>query len=107
MLALLPRDAGLQANKLEQLHDGAVFSAILEVIDDQYNPARFQQALEASSAQEDLRPRNFHIIHMAFNDFARRRCPKTEPLIRSIDFQGLGRHPSRQGLSEVNFEHMA
>ncbi|RYO76407.1 hypothetical protein DL762_009803 [Monosporascus cannonballus] len=38
---------------------------------------------------------------MALNDYARRKCPRIEPLIRSIDFQALGRHPTKLGMAEI------
>ncbi|RYP62170.1 hypothetical protein DL769_007411 [Monosporascus sp. CRB-8-3] len=38
---------------------------------------------------------------MALNDYARRKCPRIEPLIRSIDFQALGRHPTKLGIAEI------
>ncbi|RYP62799.1 hypothetical protein DL771_009575 [Monosporascus sp. 5C6A] len=99
---LAPRDTDLKCKRAEQLYDGAIFSVLLEILDDEYNPSRLQQALEnPPSNTDDRRPRNLHIIHMALNDYARRKCPKIEPLIRSIDFQGLGRHPTKLGMAEI------
>ena len=103
MLALAPRDTGFRVKKAEQLYDGAVFSLLLEILDDEYNPSRLQQALaNPPEDSDDQRSRNLHIIHMALNDHARRRCPKIEPLIRSVDFHALGRQPTKKGMTEVN-----
>ena len=103
MLALAPRDTGFRVKKAEQLYDGAVFSLLLEILDDEYNPSRLQQALANPPEDGDeQRSRNLHIIHMALNDHARRRCPKIEPLIRSVDFHALGRQPTKKGMTEVN-----
>ncbi|RYO94801.1 hypothetical protein DL764_007779 [Monosporascus ibericus] len=102
LVELAPRDTDLKCKRAEQLYDGAVFSVLLEILDDEYNPSRLQQALETPpSNTDDHRPRNLHIIHMALNDYARRKCPKIEPLIRSIDFQALGRHPTKLGMAEI------
>ncbi len=103
MLVLAPGDPGLRVKKAEHLYNGAVFSFLLELLDDEYSPSRLQQALaEPPSNSDDHRPRNLHIIHMALNDYARRKCPKIEPLIRSIDFQALGGQPTKLGMAEVN-----
>ncbi|RYP26502.1 hypothetical protein DL767_008006 [Monosporascus sp. MG133] len=102
LIELAPRDTDLKCKRAEQLYDGAVFSVLLEILDDEYNPSRLQQALENPPSNiDDHRPRNLHIIHMALNDYARRKCPKIEPLIRSIDFQALGRHPTKLGMAEI------
>lgn len=102
MLVLAPRDSGLRVKKAEALYDGATFSLLLEILDDEYNPLRVQQALAANSANTDEhRSRNLHIIHMALNDFARRKSPKIEPLIRNIDFQALARQPTKHGMAEI------
>lgn len=103
MLPLAPQDTGFRVKKAEQLYDGAVFSLLLEILDDEYNPSRLQQALaNPPEDNDDQRSRNLHIIHMALNDHARRRCPKIEPLVRSVDFHALGRHPTKKGMAEVN-----
>ncbi|KAI0484350.1 hypothetical protein GGR56DRAFT_668928 [Xylariaceae sp. FL0804] len=97
MLVLLPegRQTELKVKKPEHLFDGAVFSLFLEILDPEYNPARFQQNLDAASK------RNFHIIHMGLIDFSRRHCPEIESLIKSIDFQALDREPTRLGMVEI------
>ncbi|KAI0429031.1 hypothetical protein F5Y09DRAFT_343137 [Xylaria sp. FL1042] len=95
------REATLKANKPEQLFDGAVFSALLEILDPDYNPSRFEQSLAASKAGDET-GRSMHIIHISLIDFARRLCPKIEPLIKMIDFQAMARDPTRIGMSEVN-----
>ncbi|XXG97839.1 hypothetical protein Hte_004153 [Hypoxylon texense] len=106
LLKLLPgRDPELRAKKLEHLFDGAVFSALLEILDDEYNPIRFQQSLDAFSTDDDIfqgRRRNFHIILMGLKDFARRHCAKIEPLFNYVDFQALAREPTKAGIFEVN-----
>ncbi|KAI0518278.1 hypothetical protein F5B22DRAFT_600642 [Xylaria bambusicola] len=94
------RQSTLTAKKAEQLFDGAFFSALLEILDPDYNPSRFEQSLEASKAGDETR-RSMHIIHISLNDFARRLCPKIEPLIKMTDFQALDRDPTRAGISEV------
>ncbi|KAH9907789.1 hypothetical protein F4778DRAFT_447055 [Xylariomycetidae sp. FL2044] len=104
MTVLLPaeRQTDLRVKKVEHLFDGAFFSILLEVLDEDYNPERFQQSLAASSTAEGGRRRNLHIIHMGLKDFARRYCNKIEPLIRQIDFQSLDREPTKSGMFEVN-----
>ncbi|KAI1146297.1 hypothetical protein F4825DRAFT_441131 [Nemania diffusa] len=94
------RESILKAKKLEQLFDGAFFSVLLEILDPEYNPARLEQALAASKSGDDTR-RSMHIIHISLGNFARRFCPKIEPLIKTIDFQALDRDPTRVGISEV------
>ncbi|KAI0182085.1 hypothetical protein GGR52DRAFT_67030 [Hypoxylon sp. FL1284] len=97
-------DSGLRVKKPEHLFDGAVFSALLEILDTEYNPTRFQQSLDALSSDDDIsqaRRRNFHIILMGLKDFARRHFPKIEPLIDLVDFQALAREPTRTGMFEV------
>lgn len=95
------RQSTLETQKAEQLFDGVLFSALLEILDPDYNPARFEQSLEASKAGNGAR-RSMHIIHISLNDFAQRLCPKIEPLIRMTDFQALDRDPTRVGISEVS-----
>lgn len=106
LVNLLPgRDPDLNAKKPEHLFDGAVFSALLEILDAEYNPSRFQQSLASFSTDDDAaqgRRRNLHIIHMGLKDFARRECPKLEPLINQVDFQALAKEPTRAGMFEVN-----
>lgn len=105
LLKLLPgRDPDLRARKPEQLFDGAVFSALLEILDAEYNPTRFQQSLDALSTDDDIfqgRRRNLHIIVMGLKDFARRHCEKIEPLIEFVDFQALAKEPTKTGIFEV------
>ncbi|KAI1130396.1 hypothetical protein F5Y10DRAFT_276200 [Nemania abortiva] len=93
-------ESTLKAKKLEQLFDGSFFSALLEILDPDYNPARFDQSLAASRAGDETR-RSMHIIHISLIDFARRLCSKIEPLIKMVDFQALDRDPTRVGMSEV------
>ncbi|KAI0910184.1 hypothetical protein F4823DRAFT_624344 [Ustulina deusta] len=94
------RESTLKAKKPEQLFDGAFFSALLEILDPEYNPTRFEQSLAASRAGDETR-RSMHIIHISLIDFARRLCSKIDPLIKMIDFQSLDRDPTRLGMSEV------
>ncbi|KAI6093012.1 hypothetical protein F4821DRAFT_114579 [Hypoxylon rubiginosum] len=105
LLKLLPgRDPDLRARKPEQLFDGAVFSALLEILDAEYNPTRFQQSLDALSTDDDIfqgRRRNLHIIVMGLKDFARRHCEKIEPLIEFVDFQALAKEPTKTGIFEI------
>ncbi|KAI1417931.1 hypothetical protein F5Y13DRAFT_150070 [Hypoxylon sp. FL1857] len=105
LVQFLPnRDPELRAKKPENLFDGAVFSALLEVLDDEYNPSRFQQSLAASATESDAsqgRRRNLHIIHLGLKDFARRHCTKIEPLIDQVDFQQLAKEPTKAGMFEV------
>ncbi|KAI1381178.1 hypothetical protein F4677DRAFT_402357 [Hypoxylon crocopeplum] len=107
LVQLLPgRDPDLRVKKPDDLLDGAVFSALLEVLDSEYNPARFQQSLADSSSSTDgdvsaSRRRNLHIIHMGLKDFARRDCPKVEPMFNWIDFQALAKEPSKAGMFEI------
>ncbi|KAI2466115.1 hypothetical protein F4781DRAFT_406919 [Annulohypoxylon bovei var. microspora] len=98
------RSTELRANKPENLFDGAVFSALLEILDNEYNPSRFQQSLEAFSTDTDVfqgRRRNLHIIYMGLKDLARRNCPKIEPLINQPDFQALAKEPTRAGAFDI------
>ncbi|KAI0472225.1 hypothetical protein F4859DRAFT_483535 [Xylaria cf. heliscus] len=95
------RESTLKAKKLEQLFDGALFSALLEILDHEYSSARFEQSLAASAVGDETR-RSMHIIHISLVSFSRRLCPKIEPLIKIIDFQTLDRDPTRIGVSEVN-----
>ncbi|KAI8630696.1 hypothetical protein F5Y19DRAFT_483338 [Xylariaceae sp. FL1651] len=103
MLVLVPpgRETTLKAKKPEQLYSGAFFSVLLEILDPEYDPTRFEQSLAAAEAGDETR-RSMHIIHMGLIDFARRLCPKIEPLIQIVDFQALGRDPTRVGMLEVN-----
>ncbi|KAI1753052.1 hypothetical protein F4782DRAFT_539799 [Xylaria castorea] len=94
------RESTLKVNKLEHLFDGALFSVLLEILDPEYSPARFEQSLAASTAGDETR-RSMHIIHISLIDFVRRLCPKIEPLLQIIDFQTLDREPTRVGMSEV------
>ncbi|KAI0445706.1 hypothetical protein F4803DRAFT_507050 [Xylaria telfairii] len=94
------RESTLKAKKLEHLFDGALFSALLEILDHKYNPSRFEQSFAASTAGDGTR-RTMHIIHISLMEFVRRLCPKMEPLIKIIDFQALDRDPTRVGVSEV------
>lgn len=95
------RESTLKAKKLEHLFDGVLFSALLEILDHKYNPARFEQSLAASTAGDGTR-RTMHTIHISLMEFVRRLCPRMEPLIKIIDFQSLDRDPTRVGVSEVN-----
>ncbi|TGJ79465.1 hypothetical protein E0Z10_g9315 [Xylaria hypoxylon] len=95
------RESTLKAKKLEQLFDGTFFSALLEILDPDYSPTRFEQSLAASKTGDETR-RSMHIVHISLIDFARRLCSKIEPLIKIIDFQALDRDPTRVGMSEVN-----
>ncbi|KAI8955222.1 hypothetical protein F4801DRAFT_587053 [Xylaria longipes] len=94
------REPTLKVKKLEHLFDGVLFSALLEILDPKYSPARFEQSLAASTAGDETR-RSMHIIHISLIEFIRRLCPKIEPLIKTIDFQTLDREPTRVGMSEV------
>ncbi|KAI2631754.1 hypothetical protein GGS21DRAFT_159609 [Xylaria nigripes] len=94
------RHQALKVKRLELLFDGVFFSALLEILDPQYNPTRLQQSLAASQSGDEMR-RSMHIIHISLIDFARRLCPKIEPLIKMIDFQALDRDPTRVGMSEI------
>ncbi|KAI2615081.1 hypothetical protein GGR54DRAFT_613987 [Hypoxylon sp. NC1633] len=105
LVQLLPnRDPDLRAKKLEHVLDGAVFSALLEILDSSYNPSRFKQSLSASFTDDDVssaRRRNLHIIHMGLKDFAGRHCSKIEPLINQLDFQALAKEPTKAGMFEI------
>ncbi|KAI1382737.1 uncharacterized protein F4822DRAFT_440809 [Hypoxylon trugodes] len=105
LVQLLPdRDPDIKAKKPEHFFDGTVFSALLEILDTEYNPSRFQQSLAASKADGDIsqgRRRNLHIIHMGLKDFARRHCSKIEPLINQVDFQAQAKEPTKTGTFEV------
>ncbi|KAI0884583.1 uncharacterized protein GGS22DRAFT_163838 [Annulohypoxylon maeteangense] len=98
------RGPELRAKKPENLFDGAVFSALLEILDTEYNPSRFQQSLEAFPTDTDAsqgRRRNLHIIHMGLKDLGRRNCPRIEPLINELDFQALAKEPTRAGAFDI------
>ncbi|KAI8962064.1 hypothetical protein F5Y11DRAFT_324137 [Daldinia sp. FL1419] len=106
MLAkLLPgQDREFKVKKPEDLFDGAVFSALLEILDDEYNPSRFQQSLAATPTDSDMtqgRKRYLHIIHMGLKDIARRHAPKIEPLIDLVDFQALAWEPTKIDMFEI------
>ncbi|KAI1438588.1 hypothetical protein GGR50DRAFT_369504 [Xylaria sp. CBS 124048] len=94
------RAPALKAKKLEQFFDGVIFSALLEMLDPEYNPTRFEQSLAAAKNGDDT-GRSMHIIHISLNDFARRLCPRIVPLIKMVDFQALDRDLTRTGMSEV------
>ncbi|KAI0406932.1 hypothetical protein F4802DRAFT_555074 [Xylaria palmicola] len=94
------RASSLQVNKLERLFNGALFSALLEILDPEYNPTRFAQSAAASQAGDET-ARSMHIIHIGLIDLAGRSCPKIEPLIKVVDFQTLDRDPTRVGIAEV------
>lgn len=99
------RSPELRAKKAENLFDGAVFSALLEILDSEYNPTRFQQSVDALSTETDksqVRRRNLHIIHMGLKDLGRRNCPKIEPLINQLDFQAVAKEPTRAGAFDVS-----
>lgn len=92
------RTPELEAKTLEDLFDGTHFSVLLEILDPDYEPDRFEQALAAS---KDGSSRRMHIIHLGLNAFAGNHCPDLEPLIKRVDFQALDRNPTREGISEV------
>lgn len=107
MLAkLLPgQNRDIKIKKPDDLFDGAVFSALLEILDDEYNPSRFQQSLAATPTDSDMtqgRKRYLHIIHLGLKDIARRHAPKIEPLIDLVDFQALAWEPTKIDMFEVN-----
>lgn len=101
MLELLPagREISLKLKKPDQLYDGLVFSRLLEIMDPDYNPARFEQNLDSQDGEETRR--SMHIIYMALVEFARRFCDMLEPMIKAINFQALGRNPTGIGMTEV------
>ncbi|KAI1454167.1 hypothetical protein F4805DRAFT_461099 [Annulohypoxylon moriforme] len=106
MLARFLPDRGpeLRAKKPENLYDGAVFSALLEILDTEYNPSRFQQSLDSFATDADIsqgRRRNLHIIHMGLKDLGRRNCPRIEPLINQLDFQAIAKEPTRAGAFDI------
>lgn len=90
----------LKAKDLEQLFEGTYFSALLEILDPDYDPARFENALAASKDGGGT-SRRMHIIHLGLKEFAAKHCSSIEPMIEKIDFQALDREPTRQGVSEV------
>ncbi|KAG4222738.1 hypothetical protein PC116_g28789, partial [Phytophthora cactorum] len=95
----------LKVKKADDLFDGSVFSALLEILDDEYNPSRFQQSLAATQTDSDMtqgRKRYLHIIHLGLKDIARRYAPKIEPLIDQVDFQALAWEPTKIDMFEVN-----
>ncbi|KAI1809872.1 hypothetical protein GGS20DRAFT_570079 [Poronia punctata] len=102
MLGSLPPDGddNTKLKKIEQLYDGAVFSKLLEILDPEYNPTRFQQSLTAPQDGDETR-RSMHIIHMALVEFARRLCQTIDPMVKAVNFQALGRNPTRVGMTEV------
>ncbi|KAI0846627.1 hypothetical protein F5Y00DRAFT_243619 [Daldinia vernicosa] len=106
MLAkLLPgQNRDIKVKKPDDLFDGVVFSALLEILDDEYNPSRFQQSLAATSTDSDMtqgRKRYLHIIHLGLKDIARRHAPKIEPLIDLVDFQALAWEPTKIDMFEI------
>ncbi|KAI1657471.1 hypothetical protein F4813DRAFT_360128 [Daldinia decipiens] len=106
MLAkLLPgQNRDIKIKKPDDLFDGAVFSALLEILDDEYNPSRFQQSLAATPTDSDMtqgRKRYLHIIHLGLKDIARRHAPKIEPLIDLVDFQALAWEPTKIDMFEI------
>ncbi|KAI2777555.1 hypothetical protein F4815DRAFT_284611 [Daldinia loculata] len=106
MLAkLLPgQNRDIKIKKPDDLFDGAVFSALLEILDDEYNPSRFEQSLAATPTDSDMtqgRKRYLHIIHLGLKDIARRHAPKIEPLIDLVDFQALAWEPTKIDMFEI------
>ncbi|KAI1480446.1 hypothetical protein F4774DRAFT_83942 [Daldinia eschscholtzii] len=94
----------LKVKKADDLFDGSVFSALLEILDDEYNPSRFQQSLAATQTDSDMtqgRKRYLHIIHLGLKDIARRYAPKIEPLIDQVDFQALAWEPTKIDMFEI------
>ncbi|KAI0016656.1 hypothetical protein F4780DRAFT_758569 [Xylariomycetidae sp. FL0641] len=95
------KQTGLDVKKVQDLYSGEYFSLLLEVMDPEYSPTRFQQNLASSTSETGSKRRNMHIIHVSLLDYARRRCDDVEPLIRSIDFQALDRDPTPKGMFEI------
>ncbi|OTB04867.1 hypothetical protein M426DRAFT_320450 [Hypoxylon sp. CI-4A] len=96
----------LRAKKLTQLLDGSVFNALLEILDDKYQPARFEKSIAAFSGDEDVyqgRRRNLHIIYVALKEFAQRSCPDVEPLINGPEFEDLVKEPTKTGTFQILF----
>ncbi|KAI0376376.1 hypothetical protein F5Y04DRAFT_266410 [Hypomontagnella monticulosa] len=97
-------DPTLSVKSPEDLFDGAVYSSLLEVLDPEYNPARFQQSLATLSVDGDesqCRRRNLHIIHMGLKDLARRQYETMEPLLERVDFQTVAKEPTREDVLEI------
>jgi protein HOOK3 len=89
---------------IEDLYDGAVFSELLEILDDQYDASELRQNLslaDATGQPTGGRRRNLHIIHLALRSFVRRQCEDVEALIKEINFQVLDKEPSHEGMCEI------
>ncbi|ORY64289.1 uncharacterized protein BCR38DRAFT_343864 [Pseudomassariella vexata] len=86
--------------RTEDLYDGAVFSDLLEILDDQYNPSELQANL-ANTRPVENRRRNLHVIHLALRSLVRTHCADVEMLINDINFQALDKEPQNEGMSQI------
>ncbi|KAL7624569.1 hypothetical protein AAE478_006136 [Parahypoxylon ruwenzoriense] len=98
------QDPELRVKKPENLFDGAVFSALLEILDNEYNPSRFQESFAAYEADGDIvqgRRRNLHIIHVGLKDLGRRWSIKVEQILNFVDFQAIAKEPTKTSMYEI------
>ncbi|KAK9426353.1 putative HOOK N-terminal domain-containing protein [Seiridium unicorne] len=90
-------------NTIEDLYNGAIFSDLLVILDDEYKPDELQENL--SLASQDLpiegRQRNMHIIRKALRSFVKRQLEVVEVLLDDVDFQALDRNPNNEGMCQI------
>lgn len=88
---------------IEDLYNGAFFSDLLVVLDDEYKPDELQENLSLASQDKPLdgRQRNMHIIRKALRSFIRRELDVVEVLLDDVDFQGLDRNPNNEGMCQI------
>ncbi|KAF7533030.1 hypothetical protein G7054_g7446 [Neopestalotiopsis clavispora] len=88
---------------IEDLYNGAVFSDLLVVLDDDYKPDELQENLSLVSQDKPLdgRQRNMHIIRKALRSFVKRQLEVVEVLLDDVDFQALDRNPTHEGMCQI------
>ncbi|KAI1845388.1 hypothetical protein JX265_005249 [Neoarthrinium moseri] len=90
-------------NTTEDLYNGAVFSDLLTMLDDDYKPDELQENLSLASRDLPIegRQRNMHIIRKALRSFVKRQLEVVEVLLDDVDFQALDRDPNADGMCQI------
>lgn len=87
----------------EDLYNGAMFSDLLVIFDDEYKPDELEENLALASKDLPIegRQRNMHIIRKALRSLIRRQLEVVEVLLDDVDFQALDRSPNNQGMCQI------
>ncbi|KAI0137470.1 hypothetical protein BJ170DRAFT_590399 [Xylariales sp. AK1849] len=87
----------------EDLYNGAVFSDLLSILDDEYRPDELQENLSLANRALPIegRQRNMHIIRKALRSFVKRQVEVAEVLIDDVNFQALDKNPNSEGMYQI------